>query len=132
MRAVSALDKGGKPLVMVDRYSRQVFFPGVSEEGQKKLGESSAVIIGCGAVGTVIATSLVRAAVVGIRIVDRDFIEYHNLQREVFNSRPGKHTLSTSSAGQVRPQIDYPDTRLNIINILDFGIASDHKTGIVS
>ena len=68
---------------MIDRYSRQIIFRGIGEEGQKKLGKSYAVIIGCGALGTVIATSLVRAGVGKIKIVDRDFIEYHNLQRQV-------------------------------------------------
>jgi len=68
---------------MIDRYSRQVLFPGIGEEGQKKLGNSSVVIIGCGALGTVIATSLVRAGVGKVKIIDRDFIEYHNLQRQV-------------------------------------------------
>ncbi len=68
---------------MIDRYSRQVLFSGIGEEGQKKLGNSSVVIIGCGALGTVIATSLVRAGVGKVKIIDRDFIEYHNLQRQV-------------------------------------------------
>lgn len=68
---------------MIDRYSRQVLFPRIGEKGQKKLGNSSVVIIGCGALGAIIATSLVRAGVGKIRIVDRDFIEYHNLQRQV-------------------------------------------------
>jgi len=68
---------------MIDRYSRQTLFPGIGEEGQKKLDNSSVVIIGCGALGTVIATSLVRAGVGKVRIIDRDFIEYHNLQRQV-------------------------------------------------
>ena len=68
---------------MIDRYSRQIIFPGIGKEGQRKLGNSSVVIIGCGALGTVIATSLVRAGVGKVRIIDRDFIEYHNLQRQV-------------------------------------------------
>ncbi len=68
---------------MSDRYSRQIIFTGIGAEGQAKLNESSAVIIGCGALGTVIATALVRAGVGKIKIVDRDFIEYHNLQRQV-------------------------------------------------
>ena len=68
---------------MIDRYSRQTLFLGIGEEGQKKLGHSNVVIIGCGALGTVIATSLVRAGVGKVKIVDRDFIEYHNLQRQV-------------------------------------------------
>ena len=68
---------------MIDRYSRQTLFPGIGEEGQKKLGNSCVVIIGCGALGTVIATSLVRAGVGKVKVIDRDFIEYHNLQRQV-------------------------------------------------
>jgi molybdopterin-synthase adenylyltransferase len=68
---------------MKDRYSRQVIFPEIGEAGQQKLGRSSAVIIGCGALGTVIASTLVRAGVGKIRIIDRDFIEYHNLQRQI-------------------------------------------------
>jgi len=67
---------------MTDRYSRQILFHGIGGEGQRRLGNSCAVIIGCGALGTVIATSLVRAGVGKVRIIDRDFIEYHNLQRQ--------------------------------------------------
>ncbi len=66
-----------------DRYSRQMMFPGIGEAGQLKLNSSSVVIIGCGALGSNIATFLVRAGVGKVRIVDRDFIEYHNLQRQV-------------------------------------------------
>ncbi|MFC1871565.1 ThiF family adenylyltransferase [Chloroflexota bacterium] len=66
-----------------NRYSRQTMFPGVGEEGQVKLSKGNVVIIGCGALGTNIATFLVRAGVGKVRIVDRDFIEYHNLQRQV-------------------------------------------------
>jgi len=66
-----------------NRYSRQTMFHAIGEEGQKKLINGNVVIIGCGALGTNIATYLVRAGVGKIRIVDRDFIEYHNLQRQV-------------------------------------------------
>lgn len=68
---------------MTDRYSRQILFPGIGEEGQRRLGNSCVLVIGCGALGTIIATSLVRAGVGKVRIIDRDFIEYHNLQRQV-------------------------------------------------
>jgi adenylyltransferase/sulfurtransferase len=61
-------------------------FPRVGDEGQAKLLKSSVVIIGCGALGSNIANFLVRAGVGRIRIVDRDFIEYHNLQRQVLFS----------------------------------------------
>ena len=66
-----------------DRYSRQVIFAGIGRDGQTKLGESFVVVMGCGALGTVIATILARAGVGRLRIIDRDFIEYHNLQRQV-------------------------------------------------
>jgi len=68
---------------MIDRYSRQILFPKIGKAGQKKLGNGSVVIIGCGALGAVIATSLVRTGVGRVKIIDRDFIEYHNLQRQV-------------------------------------------------
>lgn len=67
----------------VDRYSRQTALPVIGKEGQKRLQESSVLVAGCGALGTVAATQLVRAGVGHVRIVDRDFIEYHNLQRQV-------------------------------------------------
>ncbi len=73
----------GVTLVVIDRYSRQSLFAGLGEEGQRKLGSSYVVIIGSGALGGIIATSLVRAGVGKVRIVDRDFIEYHNLHRQV-------------------------------------------------
>jgi len=65
------------------RYSRQIIFPEIGSEGQKRLNSSYAVIIGCGALGTVTASALVRAGVGRVRIIDRDYLEYHNLQRQI-------------------------------------------------
>jgi molybdopterin/thiamine biosynthesis adenylyltransferase len=67
----------------LDRYSRQVRFPNLGEAGQRKLMASRVTVCGCGALGTVLANHLVRAGVGHVRIVDRDFIETHNLQRQV-------------------------------------------------
>ena len=66
-----------------DRYSRQTMLPNIGEEGQAKLVNGHVVIVGCGALGSNIATLLVRAGIGHVRIVDRDFIEYHNLQRQI-------------------------------------------------
>ena len=86
---------------MVDRYSRQMLFGGIGKEGQRRLGNSYVVIIGCGALGTVIATSLVRAGIGKIRIIDRDFIEYHNLQRQViFDEDDIKNQLPKAIAAE--------------------------------
>src|SRR5881227_954188 len=67
----------------LERYSRQMRFGGILEKGQRKLLESRVTLSGCGALGTVIANSLVRAGVGFVRIIDRDFIETHNLQRQI-------------------------------------------------
>src|SRR5437763_4803770 len=67
----------------LERYSRQIRFPGIMEAGQRKLLASRVTLCGCGALGTVLANHLVRAGVGHVRIVDRDFIETHNLQRQV-------------------------------------------------
>ena len=68
---------------MQDRYSRQVILPNIGEEGQKTLLKSKITIIGCGALGTVVANNLVRAGVGKISIIDRDFVELNNLQRQI-------------------------------------------------
>ena len=65
-----------------ERYSRQVLFAEIGEEGQERLLASSVVVVGCGALGTALANLLVRAGVGKLRIVDRDFVEDSNLQRQ--------------------------------------------------
>jgi molybdopterin/thiamine biosynthesis adenylyltransferase len=67
----------------LDRYSRQMRFYGIGEEGQRRLLASHVTLCGCGALGTVLANALVRAGVGHLRLIDRDFIETNNLQRQV-------------------------------------------------
>jgi molybdopterin/thiamine biosynthesis adenylyltransferase len=69
--------------VSLERYSRQIRFPGVGEDGQHRLLGSRVTLCGCGALGTVLANALVRAGVGHLRLIDRDFIETSNLQRQV-------------------------------------------------
>ena len=64
------------------RYARQMRFPPLGEEGQRRLAAARALLCGCGALGSAIANSLVRAGVGTLRIVDRDFVELSNLQRQ--------------------------------------------------
>lgn len=66
----------------LERYIRQTIFPGVGEDGQRKLLAARALLVGCGALGTAIANLLARAGVGHITIIDRDFIELNNLQRQ--------------------------------------------------
>jgi adenylyltransferase/sulfurtransferase len=65
------------------RYARQLIFPGIGQQGQSKLLDARVVLVGCGADGTTIADRLVRAGVGHLTLVDRDFIELNNLQRQV-------------------------------------------------
>src|SRR5438270_9150177 len=67
----------------LERYSRQMPVPGIGEAGQRRPLNSHVTLCGCGALGTVLANALVRAGVGHLRLVDRDFIETHNLQRQV-------------------------------------------------
>ena len=67
---------------MNQRYSRQILFPPIGAEGQECLGRSRVVIVGCGALGSVAAEQLVRAGIGSLRLIDRDFVEESNLQRQ--------------------------------------------------
>jgi adenylyltransferase/sulfurtransferase len=67
----------------MSRYARQVLFPALGRHGQERLATASALVCGCGALGSVIANTLVRAGVGRVRLVDRDFLELNNLQRQV-------------------------------------------------
>ncbi|MFM7074113.1 MAG: HesA/MoeB/ThiF family protein, partial [Planctomycetota bacterium] len=67
----------------LERYARQVRFAPLGEAGQRRLLAGRALVCGCGALGSVIANTLARAGVGKLRIVDRDFLELNNLQRQV-------------------------------------------------
>lgn len=66
-----------------ERYSRQVLFPPIGPAGQQKLRDSTVLIVGCGALGASHAEMLTRAGIGKLRIVDRDFVEFTNLQRQM-------------------------------------------------
>src|SRR3954468_18504133 len=66
-----------------ERYSRQILFPGIGAEGQRRLLESRVAIVGCGATGSALASLLARAGVGHLRIIDRDYVESSNLQRQL-------------------------------------------------
>ena len=85
----------------MDRYEKQRNFEGIGHEGQDKLKDSSALIIGCGALGTVVANSLVRSGVGHIKIVDRDFVELSNLQRQtLFDEEDAKNSVPKAEAAR--------------------------------
>ncbi len=86
-----------------ERYSRQILFDGIGEAGQARLAESRAVIIGCGALGAVQAETLARAGVGYLVLVDRDFVEESNLQRQImFEESDARDRLPKAVAAERR------------------------------
>jgi molybdopterin/thiamine biosynthesis adenylyltransferase len=70
-------------LQFAERYSRQVLFAPIGEAGQRKLAEARIAVVGCGATGSALASLLARAGAGYLRIIDRDYVEPSNLQRQV-------------------------------------------------
>lgn len=92
----------------LNRYSRQILFKPIGEEGQEKIIKSRVVVVGMGALGTVIANHLVRAGVGHIRIIDRDIVEHSNLQRQIlYTEEDANHNL---------PKVIAAEKRLKAIN----------------
>jgi molybdopterin/thiamine biosynthesis adenylyltransferase len=84
-----------------EKYSRQILFGGIGQEGQERLLASSAVIVGCGAIGAAAANLLVRAGVGRLRIIDRDFVEPSNLQRQLlFDESDARDALPKAVAAE--------------------------------
>src|SRR3954469_2561639 len=91
-----------------ERYSRQVLFREIGKEGQRKLLASRVLIVGCGALGASHAEMLARAGVGHLRIVDRDFVEFTNLQRQTL--------FSESDAAERLPKAVAAKNRIRDIN----------------
>lgn len=84
-----------------ERYSRQIIFPGIGPEGQAKLQRSHVALVGCGATGAAAASLLARAGVGSLTLIDRDFVEESNLQRQVlFDEADARDALPKAIAAQ--------------------------------
>jgi len=84
-----------------EKYSRQILFAGIGEEGQARLSQTSAAIVGCGAIGAAAANLLVRAGVGRLCIIDRDFVEPSNLQRQtLFDEADARDALPKAVAAE--------------------------------
>src|ERR1700675_616341 len=86
-----------------EKYSRQILFAGIGEEGQQKLLGASAVLAGCGALGTMVANLLVRAGVGRLRIIAPHFVGPSNLQRQtLFEEADAREALPKAVAAERR------------------------------
>jgi molybdopterin-synthase adenylyltransferase len=84
-----------------DRYSRQVLFPGIGAAGQERLARSHVAIVGCGAMGAASASLLARAGIGTLTLIDRDFVEPSNLQRQVlFDEADALESLPKAAAAR--------------------------------
>ncbi len=114
--------------IVTDRYSRQVLFNGIGPAGQEKIRRGRILLVGCGALGSVIAEILVRAGIGSITIADRDYIEESNLQRQALfteeDCRSGlpkaiaaaRHLRAINAAVDIRPEV--VDVRASTIELL--------------
>jgi len=91
-----------------DRYSRQVLFAPIGPEGQERIREAKVAIVGCGAIGASTSTLLVRAGIGTLRIIDRDYVETSNLQRQLL--------FDEEDAGQSLPKAEAAARKLAGIN----------------
>ena len=84
-----------------EKYSRQILFAGIGPEGQRRLLASRATVVGCGAIGAAAANLLVRAGVGSVKIIDRDFVEPSNLQRQtLFDESDARNALPKAVAAE--------------------------------
>ncbi len=82
-----------------DRYSRQVLFQAIGAEGQNKLAQARVAVVGCGATGSAVASLLARSGVGALRIIDRDYVETSNLQRQsLFDEEDARESLPKAIA----------------------------------
>ena len=110
----------------LDRYSRQMRFPGIGKAGQERIAASKVTVCGCGALGTVLANALVRSGVGQVRIVDRDFVELSNLQRQVlFDESDVTNNLpkSVAAANKLR--------QINSSVVVEAVVADIDRTNII-
>ncbi|WP_338044898.1 ThiF family adenylyltransferase [Paenibacillus lignilyticus] len=97
-----------EPSTNRERYSRQMLFPPIGFSGQQKIEAATVAVVGMGALGTVIANHMARAGVGHLRIIDRDYVERSNLQRQML--------YDEDDVQQVRPKAVAAKRKLGLIN----------------
>jgi adenylyltransferase/sulfurtransferase len=86
-------------LELEDRYSRQILFDGIGAPGQQRLAAARVALVGCGATGSAVASLLARSGVGHLRIIDRDYVEPSNLQRQtLFDESDARESLPKAVA----------------------------------
>lgn len=103
------------------KYSRQMLFEAIGPEGQERLREARAVLVGCGAIGAAAANLLVRAGIGRLRILDRDFVEPSNLQRQtLFDEADAREALPKAVAAERKLRAINSDVQVEAL-VADLG-----------
>jgi molybdopterin/thiamine biosynthesis adenylyltransferase len=114
-----------------ERYSRQILFREIGREGQEKLLNSCVLIVGCGALGASHAEMLSRAGVGKLRIVDRDFVEFTNLQRQtLFKEEDAEQRMPKAAAakkriGEINTEVEVEEIVADVNNSNVEGLIKD-------
>lgn len=104
---------------MKDRYSRQALFQPIGKVGQEKIRRKHVLILGCGALGTANAANLVRAGIGKLTIIDRDYVEWSNLQRQqLFTAEDAENQVPKVIAAKEKLTAINPEVEI-IAHILD-------------
>ncbi|MFC4322118.1 thiazole biosynthesis adenylyltransferase ThiF [Litchfieldia salsa] len=112
---------------MSDRYSRQELFTPIGSEGQLKIRDKHVLIIGAGALGTGSAEGLVRAGVGKVTIVDRDYVEYSNLQRQnLYTENDATNRTPKAVAAKARLEQINSDVKIESL-VMDVSIEEIEK-----
>lgn len=99
--------------VMNERYSRQALFKPIGESGQEKINQKHVLIVGCGALGTANAANLVRSGIGKLTIIDRDYVELSNLQRQqLFTEKDAKNQIPKVVAAKERLKAINPEVEI--------------------
>ena len=115
-----------------ERYSRQILFKDIGEHGQQTINQKHVLIVGMGALGTHVAEGLVRAGIRELTIVDRDYIEYSNLQRQtLFTESDADRMLPKVVAAQDHLKHIRSDIKVNIyIEHVDAQFLEQYATSV--
>ena len=116
----------------LSRYHKQMLFAGIGPTGQQRLADSRVLLVGCGALGCVVADSLVRAGLGLLRIVDRDFVELSNLQRQIlFNEQDvADHLPKVIAAERRLRSVNSEVTIESIVTDVDWSNIEELSTGV--
>ena len=118
-----ALDRSS---VSQERYSRQVLFPVIGQPGQQKLATAHVAMVGCGATGAAAASLLARAGIGTLTLIDRDFVEESNLQRQVlFDESDARESLPKAEAARRKIALFNSEIKINA-HVADLTPANIH------